>query len=136
MSSETILVVEDDAVVIKVLASQLKAAGFKVVCAAGAAEAIRATVTERFDLMILDLTLGVSINGIRDGLSLLQWMRRALPEAAFPVIVHTSDTSPDLAERPELDGVAYVFRKGIAIKDLISAVRKALDEKTAKNKAA
>ena len=138
MSSESILVVEDDAVVIKILESQLKAAGYEVVCAVGAAEAIRATVTERFDLMILDLTLldGVSVNGLRDGLSLLQWMRRALPEAAFPVIVHTSDTSPDLAERPELAGVACVFRKGTAIKDLISAVRKALDEKTAKNKAA
>jgi len=83
--------------------------------------------------MILDLTLGVCVNGLRDGLSLLQWMRRALPEAAFPVIVHTSDTSPDLAERTELEGVACVFRKGTAIKDLISAVRKALD---AKNKAA
>ena len=132
MSSETILVVEDDAVVIKVLESQLKAAGFKVVCAAGAAEAIRATVTERFDLMILDLTLidGVSVNGLRDGLSLLEWMRRSLPEAAFPVIVHTSDTSPDLAERPELHGVAWVFHKGTDIKDLISAVRKTLDEKT------
>ena len=136
MSSESILVVEDDAVVIKVLESQLKAAGYEVVCAAGAAEAIRATVTKSFDLMILDLTLGVCVNGLRDGLSLLQWMRRALPEAAFPVIVHTSDTSPDLAERPELHGVACVFRKGTAIKDLISAVRKALEEQTAKSKTA
>ena len=119
--------------VIKVLESQLKAAGYKVVAAANAAEAIRATVTERFDLMILDLTLidGVSVNGLRDGLSLLQWMRRSLPEAAFPVIVHTADTSPDLAERPEMQGVASIFRKGTAIKDLISAVRKALDEKKA-----
>jgi CheY-like chemotaxis protein len=133
MSNESILVVEDDAVVIKVLETHLKNAGYNVVGAANAAEAIRATVTKQPDLMILDLTLldGVSVNGLRDGLSVLQWLRRTLPEARFPVIVHTSDSSPDLVERTAPYGVSSVFRKGTPAKELLDAVRQALDARRA-----
>src|SRR5881394_4177123 len=128
MSNESILVVEDDAVVIKVLETHLKNAGYNVVGAANAAEAIRATVTQQPDLMILDLTLidGISVNGLRDGLSVLQWLRRTLPEAQFPVIVHTSDNSPDLAQRTAPYGVTSVFRKGTPAKELLDSVRQAL----------
>ena len=134
--SESILIVEDDAVVIKVLESQFRAAGYNVVGAANAAEAIRATVTQQPDLMILDLTLldGVSVNGLRDGLRMLQWLRRTLPEARFPVIVHTADTSTDLEERTQGFGVTAIFRKGNPLKDLLEAVRKSLDAPKRDNK--
>jgi CheY-like chemotaxis protein len=135
MSSESILVVEDDPVVIKILETQLRNAGYNVVGAANAAETIRATVTQQPDLMILDLTLidGITVNGLRDGLSVLQWLRRTLPEARFPVIVHTADTSPELAERTANYGVTAVFRKGAVVKDLLTAVREALDKRPAKS---
>jgi CheY-like chemotaxis protein len=133
MGSENILIVEDDAVVIKILESQFRTAGYKVVAAHSSAEAIRSTVTQRPDLMILDLTLidGVSVNGIIDGLSLLEWLRRTLPEARFPVIIHTADTSNDLEQRASPYGVKAVFRKGRPIKELMDAVRQALDERKA-----
>jgi len=132
MSSEHILLVEDDAVVIHALELQLRNAGYKVVAAGNAAEAIRATVTQQPDLMILDLTLidGIAVNGLRDGLSMLQWLHRTLPEANFPVIVHTADTSESVDERAQSYGVAGVFRKGEGdAKDLLKAVRKALDQR-------
>ena len=138
MSSECILIVEDDAVVIRVLESQFRAAGYKVVAATTGAEAIRATVREQPDLMILDLTLidGVTVNGLRDGLGVLQWLRLTLPEAKFPVIVHTADTSEDLDERVRAFGVTAVFRKGKATRDLVDTVRKALDARKANPQAA
>jgi CheY-like chemotaxis protein len=131
MSEESILVVEDDAVVIKILEGRFRSAGYKVVSAASAADAIRATVLKKPDLMVLDLTLidGVSVNGLRDGLSVLQWLRRTLPEARFPVIIHTADTSPALEERLVGGDVTAVFRKGSALEDLLAAVRRALDQK-------
>ena len=133
MSSESILIVEDDAVVIKILETQFRAAGYKVVAANSSAEAIRSTVTQQPDLMILDLTLidGVSVNGLIDGLSLLEWLRRMLPEARFPVIVHTADRSSDLEERAKPYGVKGIFRKGEPIKQLVEAVRLALDDRKA-----
>ena len=133
MSSENILIVEDDAVVIRILESQFRAAGYKVVAATSAADAIRSTVTQQPDLMILDLTLfdGVTVNGLRDGLGLLLWLRRTLPEATFPVIIHTSDTSKDLDERVQPYGVTAVFRKGKPVKELVDAVRQVLDARKA-----
>jgi two-component system OmpR family response regulator len=130
MSEESILVVEDDAVIIKILEGRFRTAGYKVVSATNAADAIRATVLKKPDLMVLDLTLidGASMNGLRDGLSVLQWMRRVLPEARFPVIVHTADTSPDLETRLVGGDVTAVFRKGTALEDLLTAVRQALDK--------
>src|SRR5262249_41395699 len=93
------------------------------------AEAIRAIVTQQPELMILDLTLldGVSVNGLRDGLSMLQWLRRTLPEANFPVIIHTADRSTEVEARAQSFGVTSIFRKGDSPNDLIQAVRKTLD---------
>src|SRR5512134_1811459 len=124
MSNENILIVEDDKVVIKVLQSQLESAGYKVVGATNAAETIRATVLQQPDLMILDLTLndGISINGLRDGLTDLEWLRRTLPEANFPVIIQTADTSKEFESRAKALGVSAVFRKGENVKGLMAAV--------------
>jgi CheY-like chemotaxis protein len=129
MSSANILVVEDDKIVIKVLQSQLEAAGYKVVGAANAAETIRATVLQQPDLMILDLTLddGISINGLRDGLTVLDCLRRTLPEANYPVIIHTADTSNNFEERARSLGVSAVFRKGSPVTQLVAAVRSAME---------
>ena len=137
MSNENILIVEDDKVVIKVLQAQLEAAGYKVVGATNAAETIRATVLQQPDLMILDLTLndGISINGLRDGLTVLEWLRRTLPEANFPVIIHTADTSKDFEDRAKALGVSAVFRKGDGAKNLTAAVQSTLEERKAKKAA-
>ena len=133
MSSESILIVEDDAVVIAGLKNQLTAAGYKVVAASSSAEAIRAAVMQRPDLMILDLTLlGESMfNGLSDGLGLLEWLRLRLPEANFPVIIHTGDPSCRVEKRARAAGVATVFRKGDSTAGLLEAVRAALDARVA-----
>lgn len=137
MSNENILIVEDDKVVIKVLQTQLETAGYKVVGATNAAETVRATVLQQPDLMILDLTLndGISINGLRDGLTVLEWLRRTLPEANFPVIIHTADTSNEFEARAKSLGVSAIFRKGAGAKNLMAAVQSSLEERKAKKAA-
>ena len=133
MSSESILIVEDDPVVIGVLESQLTAAGYKVASAASGADAIRAAVIQRPDLMILDLSLieDGAFNGLSDGLGLLQWLRHTLPEAQFPVIIHTGDRSHRVERRARAAGVTAVFRKGDSTADILATVRAALDERAA-----
>jgi DNA-binding response OmpR family regulator len=138
MSEEAILVVEDDAVVSKALEGRLRSAGYQVACAASAAEAFRAAVLKRPDLMILDLNLfdGTSVNGLRDGLNVLHWLYRTVPGRRFPVIVHTADPSPDLEARLVGGDVAAVFRKGVPLQDLLAAVRSELDKHKASQDAA
>ena len=108
-----------------------------MVGATNAAETIRATVLQQPDLMILDLTLndGISINGLRDGLTVLEWLRRTLPEANFPVIIHTENTSNEFEARAKALGVSAIFRKGAGAKSLMAAVQSSLEERKAKKAA-
>jgi two-component system KDP operon response regulator KdpE len=134
--TESILIVEDDAVVIRAMEMQLRAAGYKVVAAGSGADAIRATVIQQPDLMILDLTLieDGALNGLSDGLGLLQWLRHTLPEANFPVIIHTGDTSHNVEKRSRAASINAVFRKGDRPEELLAAVREALDDRKERTK--
>jgi DNA-binding response OmpR family regulator len=128
MNGESILIVEDDAVVSRALTKRFRAAGYKVVAAGTSADAIRATVIQQPDLMILDLTLVQNeLAGLNDGLGLLQWLRYSLPEAKFPVIIHTGDSSHNVERRARAAGVDAIFRKGDSPGELLATVREVLD---------
>jgi len=123
-------VVEDDPVAMGVLKSLLASEGYEVVEAATGSLAVQAVRERAPDLMILDLGLldenpGNSLNY---GLCLLHYLRRAFPEACFPVIIHTVDESPNLEAQAEASGVSAVFRKGCSLTDLLHAIRKVLRE--------
>src|SRR5512137_2896539 len=99
MSGQLILIVEDDPAVMDTLEPLLMAEGHEVVRATCAAEAVRAARKQRPDLMILDLHLisGDPFDSLGDGFAVLHWLRRKVPGADFPVIVHTGDNSPKVA---------------------------------------
>jgi CheY-like chemotaxis protein len=135
MSAETILVVEDNAVDMSVLAKRLLAEGYQVTRAASGVDALRAARTVRPDLMILDLTLSNEERfntPLWDGFSLLEWMRRTVPGMDIPVIIHTASPYATIAAQARASGVAYIFEKGEDLKQVFTAVRKALDQKNTK----
>jgi DNA-binding response OmpR family regulator len=129
MGNERILVVEDDLIVMKVLKRALESEGYVVSLAPSSTAAMASARTARPDLMILDLNLidRESFDSIRDGFGLLEWIRRSLPEANFPVLVHTVDDSPNVDWRARKMGVHGVLKKGRDIGKLLLAVREALD---------
>ena len=130
MSAEKILVVEDNAMDMSILAKRLSTEGYKVTRAINGSAAIRAARTEMPDLMILDLTL---MNEERlntplwDGFSLLEWMRRTLPEMDIPVVIHTGSAYASVAAQARACGVSLVFEKSEDIGELLVAVRRVLD---------
>ena len=130
MSSERILIVEDDPVVMSVLQSQLRTHGYEVVGAVSAAAALEEAQTATPDLIILDVNLidDDPFNSIRDGFGVLGWLRRTLPDATFPVVIHTVDDSPTIDVRARTNGVYGVVRKGADMNQLLAVVRRALDE--------
>src|SRR4051794_25236405 len=88
-SQKSVLVVEDDAATAAFLADNLRADGFQVWCAAGAAEALRALELRQPDLLLLDLGLEAG-----SGLEVLDRVRSADPSSSridhdLPVIVLT-----------------------------------------------
>jgi DNA-binding response OmpR family regulator len=88
-SGKCVLVVEDDAATAAFLADNLRADGYRVACAAGAGEAVRAVEARQPDVMLLDLGLGAG-----SGLEVLDRVRSADAAASridpdVPVIVLT-----------------------------------------------
>jgi CheY-like chemotaxis protein len=130
VSSEHILVVEDDPLIRSLLEAQLQAEGYEVVSVPDSSEAIAAIQTRKPDLMILDLTLidGSPGNSLGSGFALLHYMRRTFPAIDFPVIVHTADVSPSVDTQAQAIFVSAVCHKGDDPKLLLVAVRKALDD--------
>jgi DNA-binding response OmpR family regulator len=89
VQSKCVLVVEDDAATAGFLADNLRADGYRVFCAAGAAEAVRAVEARQPDLLLLDLGLSSG-----SGLEVLDRVRAADASASridpdLPVIVLT-----------------------------------------------
>ena len=135
MSAEKILVVEDNAMDMSILARRLSAEGYNVSRAINGSAAIRAARTNMPDLMILDLTL-MSEERLNtplwDGFSLLEWMRRTLPDMDIPVVIHTGSAYASVAVQARVCGVSLVFEKSEDIGELLAAVQKALDEREPK----
>ena len=129
MSAPRVLVVEDDKVVRNVLELQLTTQGYEVTLATTASEALHAAQEQRPDLLILDLKLDANpLETIRDGFTLLGWLRRMLPDPNFPVIIYTQDRSPHVDARAEAEGVYAVFRKGDGARNFIELVQRALED--------
>jgi len=132
MSAEKILVVEDNAMDMSILARRLSAEGYNVSRAINGSAAIRAARPNMPDLMILDLTL-MSEERLNtplwDGFSLLEWMRRTLPDMDIPVVIHTGSAYARVAAQARVCGVSLVFEKTEDIGELLAAVRKVLDER-------
>jgi len=138
MSAEKILVVEDNAMDMSILTRRLSAEGYNVSRAINGSAAIRAARTNMPDLMILDLTL-MSEERLNtplwDGFSLLEWMRRTLPNMDIPVVIHTGSAYASVAAQARLCGVSLVFEKSEDIDELLAAVRMVLDERRPKRAA-
>ena len=115
------------------LTMRLRAKDREIVCVGSSVAAIKAVHGAPPDLMILDLTLVDEdpFNSIRDGFGVLGWLRRSLPDVEFPVIVYTSDKSPNVDVQAHDNGVFRVLRKTRDVSGLIEAVCQALNMREA-----
>lgn len=83
--SQTILVVDDDREIARLVRAYLEQAGFRVVCAYDGATALRLIGSERPALLVLDLMLPD-----RDGLELARSLRADRATASLPIIMLTA----------------------------------------------
>src|SRR6202140_5138698 len=114
----TVLVVEDEEKLRRVIELQLKTAGYDVEQAGSAEEALR--LTDRADLILTDLRLpGIS------GLELLENLRRQ--DAHVPVIVMTAFGSIETAVEAMKAGAVDFLPKPFSLDHLMTVVNKALE---------
>ena len=118
----TILVVDDNPTIRKGLSVRLRANGYEVLFAEDAISATAALLTERPDLVILDL--GLPAGG---GFVVLERLQKNDRVANIPVIVLTGRELAVNRDRALQAGAAAFFQKPVDDGTLLYAIRKALD---------
>jgi CheY-like chemotaxis protein len=118
----TILTVEDNPNIRKMIAYNLRRAGFKAIEAGDGKEAVRVLQKVVPDLMILDVRMP-EMNGFQ----LLELMRKYPRAAAIPVVMLSALSQPENIDRALQLGVVDYIVKPLDPSVLISKVKSALE---------
>ena len=115
-----ILLVDDDAVVLKILSFSLKSRGYEVVTATDGAEAIGLMRDEPPDLLLVDVGLAPDVNLQWDGFQVADWIRRI--NGRIPTIMISGTGKLELAERAAAAGAQAFFAKPIDVDHLFASI--------------
>jgi len=122
-----LLVLDDEVDICRLLSVFFERKGYDVTTAMAAAEAMRLTDSEAFDVCVFDVNLAGE-----SGLELLRYFKSNFPN--LPIIIYTGVEEENTAEMATLRGANGFLRKGEPLENLFEAVKsyvvKANDEWT------
>ena len=119
--TETILCVEDDAIVREFITQQLRALGYRTIVAINAAEALaKIRSGEPVDLLLTDIVMP----GSTDGWKLAEMARQIRPGIR---VMYTSGYSNTSSERLESDAGILILEKPYRLSALAQLIRRVLD---------
>jgi DNA-binding NtrC family response regulator len=114
-----ILVVDDDAIVIKSCRRILEAEGFEVSTVPGADKALEAMKTSDFDLLLVDVKMPK-----HDGMYLMREIKKNWPE--IPTIIMSGYPTPETIAEVLRLGATLFIPKPFKPDELVKSVRQAL----------
>jgi CheY-like chemotaxis protein len=128
-----ILIVDDDALILKTVAMKLKGEGYATVTAADGAEAIRAARREKPDVILLDLSFPADVGGVAwDGFLIMAWLRRLEEAQNIPIIVISASDPAKYEQRFLSAGATAFFNKPIAFENLLPAIDRTIGPEAGK----
>lgn len=113
-----VLIVDDEALVVEVLARQFRFWGYEAYSAASAEEALTLLERERVDIVLLD--------NVMPGMTGLKALTEIRRRSAAPVLMMTGHHDPEFAEDARLLGAAGTMAKPLAAPALQAALKKLL----------
>lgn len=125
------MVVDDSAMVRKLLTLTLRMNGYRTVAVGDGMEALERIAVEPVDLVITDLNMPAM-----DGYELVATIRRDGPARNVPVIMLTTEGEDEDRRRGYQAGVDVYLTKPAQPQDLLAAVRSLLAERNQKEGAA
>jgi CheY-like chemotaxis protein len=126
-SAKTILVVDDNTIILKTITLKLEGAGYRVVTAREGAEAVAAVRKDNPDLVLLDVSFPSDPTGVPwDGFRVMQWFRRLETAQKIPIIIITGSDDPKFKERAVTGGAVAFFHKPIDHEDLLKVIKNTL----------
>jgi CheY-like chemotaxis protein len=130
---KTILIVDDNEVIVKTLALKLEAGGYRTISALDGSEALSAVRKETPDLILLDISFPPDVasgGGVPwDGFRMLEWFRRMEEAKSTPTVIITGGEAAKYKDRALAAGAAAFFHKPIDHDELLGTIAKILSEK-------
>ena len=127
--AKTILVVDDNEIVIKTISLKLQGAGYRVVSAMDGAAAMAAVRKESPDLILLDISFPPDVGSVPwDGFRIMEWFHRLDTARKIPIIIITGSEDVKTKERATQSGAVAFFQKPIEHDYLLKVVRATLGE--------
>jgi CheY-like chemotaxis protein len=127
-----ILVVDDNAVVLKAFEIKLRRSGFNVFTASDAATVASVADEAKAELILLDINFPPSHTAIEwNGFTVIQWLRRFPELASIPVILMSGTDSTKHEEKALAAGAAAFFPKPVDYPKLLATMLKCLGDKPA-----
>ena len=124
--AKKILVIDDDALVLRTLNRYLKSCGYEVEIAGGCEDAVKKVETSLFSLIIADVRMP-GINGI-ETLKMLRKICEDKHKVKVPEIIITGFASEDAQKEAKEMGVAEYIYKPFEVSVFIDAVKRCLGE--------
>ena len=130
MSRKKILVVDDNAIILKTLSMKLASSGYDVMTAMEGSEAVSIARRDGPDLIILDISFPPDVahgGGVPwDGFRIIEWLHRIDEARHIPVIIITGGEASKYKERSLAAGAVAFFQKPIDNDELLASIHKAL----------
>lgn len=127
MNGKTILIVDDDQVILKALSTALAGNGFNVVTAEGSGEALGSVREANPDLIVMDVNFPPDVangGGGWDGFALMSWIRQMFGN--IPIIIMSGTDNTDVRKRATAMRAVRFMPKPISHGELLAVVRDAL----------
>lgn len=125
-ANRSILVVDDNEVVLKGFELKLKASGFAVTTTSNAATVASTAETARAELIILDINFPSGSGPDWSGFTVIQWLRRFPELAVIPVILISGEDSEAHREKARAEGVVAFFPKPVNYAELLAVMLRTL----------
>ena len=127
MNRKKILIVDDNAVILKALSLALTQHDFEVVTALDGSVAVGAVRREKPDAVVLDISFPPSFGNVEwDGFRIMQWLKRVEEAKNIPFILITGGEASKYRERAMKEGAAAFFQKPINNNELVDTIQKLL----------
>lgn len=121
-SKKKILLIEDDIYLLKIYGNKLRNSNFEVLLATTGEEGLHKILSEKPDLVLLDLILPG-----KDGFQVLEEMKKYNLIEKIPVIILSNlGQRPDIKRGLELGAVDYLVKANISLMKVVEKINKYL----------